>query len=184
MASTAFPVRIVLPGDIRIESGEEHTSLPQRESLRYLATRLFFSAGQPLPRKQLAFTLWHDDDPADALANLCRHIHLIRFTTSSGVPGAASGNPFPSGLTEAVHGVLRPAGYYLVSDWIGNRVGVYRINNSGASTTLTAVSGCRSHPAIVNEHYGAQPGAARSCSPQTAFRAISPRMRSTRRLAS
>ncbi len=63
------------------------------------------------------------------------------FTTSGGVPSPVAGNPFASGLTGAVHGVLHPAGYYLVADRVGNRVGVYRINNSGASTTLTAVSG-------------------------------------------
>lgn len=51
------------------------------------------------------------------------------------------GNPFPSGLTGGVHGLLHRAGYYLVADRNGNRVGVYRINGSGPSTTLAAVSG-------------------------------------------
>lgn len=78
MASTALPLRIVLLGDIRIESGEERTSLPQRESLRRLLARLALQPRQPLPRKHLAFTLWPDDDPADALANLRRHLHLLR----------------------------------------------------------------------------------------------------------
>ncbi|MDW8215079.1 MAG: AAA family ATPase [Roseiflexaceae bacterium] len=78
MSSTAPPVRIVLLGDIRIEAGEERTSLPQRESLRRLMTRLALQPRQPFPRKHLAFTLWPDDDPADALANLRRHLHLLR----------------------------------------------------------------------------------------------------------
>ena len=63
------------------------------------------------------------------------------FTTSGGVPSPVPGNPFTSGLTEGVHGVLHPAGYYLVADRSGNRVGMYRIAGSGPSTTLTAVGG-------------------------------------------
>ncbi|GIW01445.1 AAA family ATPase [Roseiflexus sp.] len=78
MESTAPPLRIVLLGDIRLEAGEARTNLPQRESLRRLMTRLALQPRQPLPRKQLAFTLWPDDDPADALANLRRHLHLLR----------------------------------------------------------------------------------------------------------
>ena len=78
MASTALPVRIVLLGDIRIEAGEERTSLPQRESLRRLMTRLALQPRQPFPRKQLAFTLWPDAEAGRALANLRRHVHLLR----------------------------------------------------------------------------------------------------------
>jgi DNA-binding SARP family transcriptional activator/tetratricopeptide (TPR) repeat protein len=78
MSSTAPLVRIVLLGDIRVEAGEERTTLPQRESLRRLMVRLALQPRQPFPRKQLAFTLWPDDDPADALANLRRHLHLLR----------------------------------------------------------------------------------------------------------
>jgi 6-phosphogluconolactonase (cycloisomerase 2 family) len=63
------------------------------------------------------------------------------FTSAAGVLTGAAGNPFPSGLTEGVHGVLHPAGFYLVADRNGNRVGVYRIAGSGAATTLTAVTG-------------------------------------------
>ena len=63
------------------------------------------------------------------------------FTTSGGLPSPVLSNPFASGLTEGVHGVLHPAGYYLVADRIVNQVGVYRINGNGPSTTLTAVSG-------------------------------------------
>ena len=63
------------------------------------------------------------------------------FTTTSGVPSAVSGNPFTSGLTGAVQGLIHPNGFYLVADGLGNRVGVYRVNGSGSSTTLTAVAG-------------------------------------------
>jgi hypothetical protein len=63
------------------------------------------------------------------------------FTTSSGIPAAVSGNPFPSGLSGGVHGLLNPLGFYMVADRVGNRVGVYQIAGSGAATTLTAVAG-------------------------------------------
>jgi 6-phosphogluconolactonase (cycloisomerase 2 family) len=62
------------------------------------------------------------------------------FTTSNGIPSPVLGNPFTSGLSQAVHGLLHPAGYYLVADRAG-RVGVYRINGSGSNTTLLAVAG-------------------------------------------
>lgn len=77
MESIAPPLRIVLLGDIRLEAGEARTNL-QRESLRRLMTHLALQPRQPLPSKQLAFTLWPDNDPADALANLRRHLHLLR----------------------------------------------------------------------------------------------------------
>jgi 6-phosphogluconolactonase (cycloisomerase 2 family) len=73
------------------------------------------------------------------LANLSNQVRV--FTTGAGVPSPVLGNPFTSGLSLGVSGVLHPSGYYLVADRIGNRVGVYRINGSGPSTTLTAVSG-------------------------------------------
>lgn len=64
------------------------------------------------------------------------------FTTASGIPTAVTGNPFVSGLTSAVDGVLSPnENFYYVADRDGNRVGAYQIAGSGASTTLTAVSG-------------------------------------------
>jgi 6-phosphogluconolactonase (cycloisomerase 2 family) len=63
------------------------------------------------------------------------------FTTSSGVPSPATGNPFSSGLSQAWHGVLHPSGYYMVADISANRVGVYQIAGTGAGTTLSAVTG-------------------------------------------
>jgi len=73
---------------------------------------------------------------------------LVRaFTTANGVPSPVSGNPFTSGLTQTLHGLLHPNGFYLVADridffpTINGRVGVYRVNGSGSATTLTAVTG-------------------------------------------
>jgi 6-phosphogluconolactonase (cycloisomerase 2 family) len=63
------------------------------------------------------------------------------FTTAAGIPTAVSGSPFPSGLSGAVHGVLHPAGFYMVADRQGNQVGVYGIAGTGAATTLAAVTG-------------------------------------------
>lgn len=63
------------------------------------------------------------------------------FTTNSGLPIPGLNNPFVSGLTEGVQGLLHPAGFYLVADQSGNQVGVYRIDGAGPSTTLTAVAG-------------------------------------------
>jgi hypothetical protein len=63
------------------------------------------------------------------------------FTTASGVPTGVAGNPFVSGLSGGVQGILHPAGFYMVADRSGNRVGVYQIAGSGSATTLNAVSG-------------------------------------------
>jgi 6-phosphogluconolactonase (cycloisomerase 2 family) len=63
------------------------------------------------------------------------------FTLPGGIPTAVSGNPFPSGLTNATHGLLHPAGFYMVADRVGNRVGVYRVSGIDSSTTLSAVVG-------------------------------------------
>ncbi|MCW5969908.1 MAG: S8 family serine peptidase [Blastocatellales bacterium] len=63
------------------------------------------------------------------------------FTTPNGIPTAVSGNPFSSGVATTFDGLLHPGGYYAVSDAVGNRVAVYRINGSGSGTTLSAVSG-------------------------------------------
>ena len=63
------------------------------------------------------------------------------FTTTSGVPTAAAGNPFTAGgLATGVHGVLHPAGFYMVADR-SSRVGVYMISGSGSATTMANVSG-------------------------------------------
>ncbi|CAN5510595.1 hypothetical protein BH10ACI1_BH10ACI1_03810 [soil metagenome] len=66
------------------------------------------------------------------------------FTTMSGIPAAAAGNPFASGLTQAADGVLHPnEQFYFAANRAGgaNSVGSYQISGSGAATTLTAVAG-------------------------------------------
>jgi hypothetical protein len=69
------------------------------------------------------------------------------FTIANGIPAAAQGNPFTSGLVQAVHGVVHRAGFYMVADRAGpggplpDQVGVYRVSGSGADTTLLAVDG-------------------------------------------
>lgn len=63
------------------------------------------------------------------------------FTTANGIPTAVVGNPFASGLSQAVHGLLHPNGFYMVADRGGNRVGVYQISGSGSGTTLASVPG-------------------------------------------
>jgi 6-phosphogluconolactonase (cycloisomerase 2 family) len=70
------------------------------------------------------------------------------------VPSPVLGNPFISGLTDGAHGVLHPAGYYMVADMRGGGVRVYRIDGSGPSTTLTEVSGSPfasggNHPSVL-----------------------------------
>ena len=67
------------------------------------------------------------------------------FTTANGIPSAATGNPFSTGLTAAVHGVIHPNGFYMVTDRgnngapPGNQVAVFQINGSGSGTTLNPV---------------------------------------------
>ena len=63
------------------------------------------------------------------------------FTSSAGGLSPVAGNPFTSGLSGGVQGVLNPLGFYMVADRSANRVGVYQIAGSGSATTLTAVSG-------------------------------------------
>ena len=64
------------------------------------------------------------------------------FTTSGGVPTAVSGNPFSAGgLVQGVAGVVHAAGFYMVADRGGNKVGVYQIAGSGSATTMTNVAG-------------------------------------------
>ena len=64
------------------------------------------------------------------------------FTSSSGVLSPVAGNPFTSGLSGGVQGVLHPSeNFYMVADRSASRVGVYQIAGSGSGTTLTAVAG-------------------------------------------
>ncbi len=64
------------------------------------------------------------------------------FQTTAGIPAAATGNPFVSGLSAAIDGVLHPNGnFYFVADRTGNRVGSYQISGADTATTLAAVAG-------------------------------------------
>ena len=64
------------------------------------------------------------------------------FTTSSGVPTPVNGNPFASGLTLPIKGMLHPnEQFYFVADEADNLVGSYRISGAGSTSTLAAVSG-------------------------------------------
>jgi 6-phosphogluconolactonase (cycloisomerase 2 family) len=67
------------------------------------------------------------------------------FTTSAGVPAAVQASPFSAGVTVGtstlIHGVLHPAGFYMVAERLGNRVCVYRIAGIGAETTIRPVDG-------------------------------------------
>jgi 6-phosphogluconolactonase (cycloisomerase 2 family) len=65
----------------------------------------------------------------------------VRVFMGQGGLTPATGNPFTSGLSQAVHGILHPAGYYMVADRAFNQIGVYKIAGTGAATTLTAAPG-------------------------------------------
>ncbi len=76
------------------------------------------------------------------------------FTTAAGIPTAASGNPFASGLASgAIAGILHPNGYYIVVDR-NSKVGVYQISGSGAATTLAAVAGSPFTPGGTSSNQG------------------------------
>lgn len=72
------PLRIFLFGEPRLETDGQVVPLPRRESLLCLLARLVLQPGQSLSRKNLAFGLWPDVPEAEALANLRRHLYLIR----------------------------------------------------------------------------------------------------------
>jgi uncharacterized repeat protein (TIGR01451 family) len=64
------------------------------------------------------------------------------FSSDNGILSAVAGNPFSSGLTSgASQGLVHRQGFYLVGDRVSNKIGVYRINGSGSTTTLAQVSG-------------------------------------------
>jgi 6-phosphogluconolactonase (cycloisomerase 2 family) len=95
-----------------------------------------FNSGGPVP---LAYAT---DSLGRLLTASIADTKLRVFTTASGVPTAVSGNPFASGLTAATFGVLHPnEQFYFVSDSAVNQLGGYRVAGTGASTTLTPVSG-------------------------------------------
>ncbi|PWH17561.1 MAG: hypothetical protein DDG60_01705 [Anaerolineae bacterium] len=72
------PICFFLFGEPRLEVGGQVVALPRRESLLCLLARLVLQPGEPLSRKNLAFSLWPDETEAQALANLRRHLYLVR----------------------------------------------------------------------------------------------------------
>ena len=87
MRSLSAPLRIFLLGEVRLEVEGKSIALPQREGLLRLFVRLLLQSGRPQARKALAFSLWPDETEAHALANLRRHLHLLRRA----LPPAAQG---------------------------------------------------------------------------------------------
>lgn len=71
-------LRIFLFGEPRLEMDGQTVALPRRESLFCLLTRLVLQPGETLSRKSLAFGLWPDEPEAKSLANLRRHLYLVR----------------------------------------------------------------------------------------------------------
>ena len=67
--------------------------------------------------------------------------YTLAYTTSSGIPIRINLPNYLSGLTTGVHGVLHPAGFYMVADRSANRIGVYAIAGSGTATTVAPVAG-------------------------------------------
>jgi DNA-binding SARP family transcriptional activator len=78
MQSLPEPLFIYLLGEIRLQYGGRAIAAPQRESLLRLFARLVLLSGQPQSRKGLAFSLWPDETESEALANLRRHLYLVR----------------------------------------------------------------------------------------------------------
>lgn len=94
-----------------------------------------FDSGDGLP-------LSYATDSSGRLYLANYNLNAVRvFTTAAGIPTAAAGNPFVSGLTETIHGVFHPSGFYMVTDRNQNKVGVFKVNGTGGATTLTAVAG-------------------------------------------
>lgn len=64
------------------------------------------------------------------------------YITASGVPTQVSASPFATTLTGLTDGVLSVNElFYLVLDSSGSQIGVYRIQGSGAATTLNEIAG-------------------------------------------
>lgn len=75
---SVFRVRIFLLGPLRLEIDGSTYPLPQRETLLRLFIRMILSSGKALSRKSLAFSFWPDESETSALANLRRHLYLLR----------------------------------------------------------------------------------------------------------
>lgn len=71
-------IRFFFFGEPRLEYGGETFLLPRREHLLCLLARLVLQPGELLLRKNLAFALWPDVPETESLANLRRHLYLVR----------------------------------------------------------------------------------------------------------
>lgn len=81
-------------------------------------------------------------DQDGRLFSLTRDQPEVRvFTTTDEVVAGVAGNPFASGLLYTSHGVIHPAGFYMVAASGLNAVGVFAVQGSGAGTTLAPVAG-------------------------------------------
>lgn len=87
MKAASASLRIYLLGEMRLEYETQRITLPRRERLQRLFVRLVLLSGQPQSRKGLAFSLWPDESESEALANLRRHLYLLR----NFLPTAAQG---------------------------------------------------------------------------------------------
>jgi len=65
------------------------------------------------------------------------------YTTTNGIPTVVTGSPFANGLTGiTAEGEIHPNGsFFYLADRTNSRIGVYRIDGSGADTTLTPITG-------------------------------------------
>jgi 6-phosphogluconolactonase (cycloisomerase 2 family) len=71
------------------------------------------------------------------------NIHV--FSSASGILTPATGNPFPSGLSQRRFGLVHEYGangtFYFVAGNSGNNVGVYQVTGSGTATTVGPITG-------------------------------------------
>ncbi len=95
-------------------------------------------AGSPFAAGSTPIAYATDEEGRLFLSNISAGT-VRAFTTDNGIPTERSN--IASVLTSAVDGIVHAAGFYIVADRIGNRVGVYKINGSGSSTSLLAVAG-------------------------------------------
>jgi 6-phosphogluconolactonase len=62
------------------------------------------------------------------------------FNNTVGVLSEVAANPFNAAFVQPRHGVLHPAGFYMVADAGANQIGVFQIAGAASATTLTEVA--------------------------------------------
>jgi DNA-binding SARP family transcriptional activator/tetratricopeptide (TPR) repeat protein len=84
MVSAGVALEIALFGRPHVRvNGRERTLLSARTAWPILA-ELVERSPAPIARRSLAEAFWPDDEPGDALANVRRHLHLLRTATAVG----------------------------------------------------------------------------------------------------